>query len=158
MLKAKGFSSRATALAALILAAACLLPAGCGKKEWPSPRTEKDRFSWASVRASRDGACLVIRGELEGAVRNLKEVVLRLEASEELCPGCPFTASESAVYPLNHPSLEREGNVVTITHCPVNPDAAVRLRLEGKNVFPQIRTATSRLLELEAKSANATGS
>jgi hypothetical protein len=153
MAKAKGCSRRATALAALILAAACLFPAGCGKKEWPSPRTEKDRFSWASVRAGRDGSCLVIRGELEGAVQNLKEVVLRLETSKELCPGCPFTPNSSAAYSLSDPSLIREGGRVIITHCPVEPDSAVRLRLEGVNVFQQIQPAVSDVVEMEAQNA-----
>ena len=143
-------------LAVVLLALACLVPAGCGKKEWPSPRTEKDRFSWASVRAGRDGSCLVIRGELQGAVQNLKQVVLQLETSQELCPGCPFTPNQRASYALSDPSLRREGPVVTITHCPVQPDTAVRLRLDGENIYQQIPPASSDLVELEAKSRNAT--
>jgi hypothetical protein len=153
MVRAMGVSHRATALAVLILAAACLFSAGCGKKEWPSPRTEKDRFSWASVRASRDGSCLIVRARLEGAAHNLKEVVLRLETSQELCPGCPFTPTESAVYSPGDPSLSRRGNRVIITHCPVEPGRALRLRLDGVNVFRQIRDASSEVVELEARNA-----
>jgi hypothetical protein len=151
-----GFPGPAAWLAALLLTLACLVPAGCGKKEWPSPRTEKDRFSWASVRAGRDGSCLVIRGELQGAMQNLKQVVLQLETSEELCPGCPFTPNQRASYALSDPSLRREGPVVTITHCPVQPDTAVRLRLEGENIYQQIPPASSDLVELEAEGLNAT--
>ena len=152
----KGFPGRTGYLAVLLFALVCLILAGCGKKEWPSPRTEKDRFSWASVRAARDGSCLVIRGELEGAVQNLKEVVLRLETSKELCPGCPFTPTSSAAYSLSDPSLSRKGASVIITHCPVEPDSAVRLRLEGVNVFQQIQPAVSEVLEMEAQGTNAT--
>jgi hypothetical protein len=141
---------------ALVLAAACLLPVGCGKKEWPSPRTEKDRFSWASVRASRDDSCLVIRGKLQGASRNLKEVVLQLETSQELCPGCPFRPDQRAVYPLRHPSLSRKGTQITITHCPVEPETALRLRLDGVNVFQQIPDAPSDIVGLKANKTNST--
>lgn len=153
-----GFISRTTALAVLVMAAAGLFLAGCGKKEWPSPITEKDRFSWASVRAGRDGSCLVIRGELEGAVQNLKEVVVQLETSQELCPGCPFTPTSIAAYSLSDPSLSREGSRVTITHCPVEPDSAVRLRLEGLNVYQQIQPAISDMVEMEAQDTNKTRS
>ena len=148
-----GFPGPAAWLAAILLALVCLVPAGCGKKEWPSPITRKDRFSWTSVSASRSDSCLIIRGELSGAVQNLNQVILQLEASRELCPACPFTATESAIYALNDPSLSREGNRITITHCPVEPNTAVRLRLEGVNVFQQIRAATSRLVELEPQNA-----
>jgi hypothetical protein len=148
-----GGASRTAALAALLLVAACLLHAGCGKKEWPSPRTEKDRFTWSSVRASRDGSCLVIRGELDGAAQNLSQVVLQVEKSEELCPGCPFTPDSSTVYTLRDPSLSREGSSVIITHCPVEQDTAIRLRLDGINVFRQIPEASSGLVELKAQNA-----
>jgi len=150
----KGFSSRTVALPGLLLALACLLSAGCGKKEWPSPRTEKDRFSWASVRASRDDSCLVIRGKLQGASRNLKEIVLQLETSQELCPGCPFRPDQKAVYSLRHPSLSRKGAQITITHCPVEPDTALRLRLDGVNVFQQIPDAPSDIVGLKANKTN----
>ena len=66
------FPNPAAWLAAVLLALVCLVPAGCGKKEWPSPITKKDSFSWPSVSASRSDSCLIIRGELEGAVQNLK--------------------------------------------------------------------------------------
>jgi len=155
-MKARRFSGTALAVVALILAVACLLPTGCGKKKWPSPRTEKDRFSWTSVRASRDDSCLVIRGELQGAVRNLKEVVLQLETSQELCPGCPFSPDQRAVYSLRDPSLRREGARVTITHCPVEPDTALRLRLDGVNVFQQIPDAPSDVVGIKANRTNST--
>ena len=147
-------SARRIALPATILfVAACLAIAGCGKKEWPSPRTEADRFAWQQVSAQREGTCLLIRGELEGAWQNLKRVVLQLETSDELCPGCPFSPDRSASYPLDDTSLRREGSRVAITHCGIEPETAVRLRLAGENVYSQIPEELSGIAELESENA-----
>jgi len=151
--KETGRFSRAWVIIVLVLAAAGLLLAGCGKKEWPSPRAEKDRFTWDSVSASRDETCLIIRGELQGATQNLQQVELRLETSEELCPGCPFTPQSSTVYSLDDPSLSRQGSSVVITHCPVDPDTAVRFRLNGINIFEQIPGTLSDTVELKTRNA-----
>ncbi len=148
---------RALLIAVLLLAAAGLALAGCGKKEWPSPRAEKDRFTWDSVRASLDESCLIIRGELQGAAQNLQQVELRLETSEELCPGCPFTPQSSTVYSMDDPSLSRRDSSVVIIHCPVDPDSAIRFRLNGINIFEQIPGTLSDTVELEARNATQTG-
>jgi len=155
--KGTGLFPRAGVIAVLVLAAAGLLLGGCGKKEWPSPRGEKDRFTWDSVRASRDKSCLIIRAELEGAAQNLQQVELRLETSDDLCPGCPFTPQSRTVYSMDDPSLNRQGSSVVIIQCPVDPDSAVRFRLNGINIFEQIPGTLSETVELEARNATQTG-
>ncbi len=138
-------------LCALLLLGLNLFLPGCGKKEWPSPVMEEERFSWSQIEAARDNSCLVIHGELQGAVRNLRQVVLQLEMQEVLCPGCPFQVDQRQVYPPGDPALSRQDSRITITHCPVSPDHAVRIRLVGMNIYPQIQETLSEIVGLEAE-------
>jgi hypothetical protein len=132
----------------LVLAAALalFLLAGCGKKEWPRPQAHTQAFQWETVSATREGDCLEVRASMGGRWQNLGGVVLELApAGPEDCPGCPFSPTQRVDFPLDSPTLSRQGEDVALKQCGLEPGTPYRWRLVGRNVAPMGRDAVSRV-------------
>ena len=137
-----------TSLMALSLCLALLL-AGCGKKSWPSPRAEEDRFTISQLTAERQGNCLNMQLRLSGNHQNLRGLVLELEGREEPCPGCPFTPTDTIRLSLSSPTVSRDGPRFSITWCGLQPERTYRWRLSAVNVYPSIPDERSNVRRLE---------
>ncbi|MGE4552314.1 MAG: hypothetical protein AB7D57_04345 [Desulfovibrionaceae bacterium] len=131
---------------ALLLAASCTL----GVKKWPAPVKSQDRFQVAETSLVRQGACMNIQATLTGAVDNLGEVDVQLEAigdgPDQGCADCPFLPRQVAVYERGDPRLTRTGAVVHIQLCGLDPALAYRVRLSAANIYGNLAPELSRLL------------
>lgn len=126
-----------------VLALLAVFWLGCGKKEWPSPVLEQDRFAWQEVSGRREGGCLDVRAVLAGAADNLESVVLELEASREPCPGCPFQSTQKIRLTPSSERVELEGNTLLIRYCGLQESMRYRWRLTAANVYDALGTVTS---------------
>lgn len=118
--------------------AVCLLVvgAGCGKKGWPEPRLDEDRFSWGQIQHQRQDACLDARALVLGAVNKVGPVYLewmRWEGPED-CPECPFTRTGRTLLRERSSEIKRQNGVIRILFCEWEPDVSYRWRLVGWNV------------------------
>jgi len=129
---------RVTVLAATL---ALVLCAGCGKKQWPEPNIEAERFAWTGVRAELRQTCLVVSGELTGNIDNLQAVFVELAKGE--CPGCPFQPDSRQGYRLPSAMVQRQGNTVTVNVCGLDTGQVWRWRLVGKNKYDVLGEAVS---------------
>lgn len=129
----------------------CLLAglAGCGKKDWPSPRAEEDRFTWAGVNGTRQNGCLVARAELQGAYWNLASVRLEIETLAEPCPGCPFQPTRTVEFPPGSASVTQERELIRVSFCELDQEGFTRWRLAGLNRYSQLEDVTSQVMILE---------
>jgi hypothetical protein len=125
----------------LLAALALMLCAGCGKKDWPEPNLDAERFAWASAQAELRQTCLVVSGELSGNIDNLDAVYVELAKGE--CPGCPFRPDMRQGYDLPSPMVQTQGNTVTINVCGLDAGQIWRWRLVGKNKYDVLGEATS---------------
>ena len=130
---------------ATIIAAACLLLmlAGCGKKEWPTPRVSEDRFGWLDVKGGRADDCLLVNIQVSGNFENVSVVTLQLEPIGEGdpslgCPTCPFQAREVVDFVPGQPGLEQNGPFLTLSHCGLRSDVLYRWRIVGTNRLPDL--------------------
>jgi hypothetical protein len=126
-----------------VLLVLALLGWGCGKKEWPSPVLEQDRFAWQEVEGRRDGRCLDIRAVLSGDAGNLETVVLELEASREPCQGCPFQKTGEVRLAPSSEQMVLKGRVLRIRYCGLDPSMRYRWRLTATNVFEVLGSITT---------------
>lgn len=120
---------------------ALALCAGCGKKEWPEPNLDAERFAWTSAQAELRQTCLVITGELAGNIDNLAAVYVELAKGE--CPGCPFRPDTRQGYELPSPMVQRQGNTVTVNVCGLDSGEIWRWRLVGENKYDVLGEAAS---------------
>jgi hypothetical protein len=136
-----------------LLALLIFLQFGCGKKMWPEPRAEQDRFSWAVVNGTRAQGCLEIYGRLQGAYHNLAKLKLELEGSPEgqFCPTCPFLPDSEVSFPVSSAQVKRKGPLIEIRYCGLSPEMKYRWRLQGVNVFRELGQATSQVSIAENK-------
>jgi len=120
-----------------VVVALCLIvgTSGCGRKEWPGPQLEQDRFHWAQIRHQRHDQCLDVRALLDGAATNLRFVNLEwmaLEGSED-CPGCPFSATGRVRLDDSSTNFKRRNGVIRIFFCGWESGVSYRWRLVGAN-------------------------
>jgi len=121
-----------------------LVLCACGKKGPPMPDYSDRLFSWQNVFAvMTDDGCIGVSGTVEGAARNLAEIVLELQplGSSEDCATCPFMPADfhrvSAADAVESP----DGRTFRFTYCPSSavPFAtdghSWRWRVAGRNVF-----------------------
>lgn len=119
---------------------------GCGKKVWPEPDAEEEKFAISITSHEMHDDCLEITAEISGNHKNLSTITLELEALDEPCPACPFLVSKSVVLPPGSPEVKRVENMLTITHCGLDPDSYYRVRLKARNIYSVIREETSRVV------------
>ncbi len=108
---------------------------GCGKKEWPRPQLEQDRFHWAQIQHQRYDQCLDVRALLDGAALNLRFVILEwmeLEGAED-CPGCLFSGTSRARLDDSSTGFKRQNGVIRMLFCGWEPGISCRWRLVGAN-------------------------
>lgn len=120
---------------------AFILSSGCGKKDWPEPDLDYERFEWVSADAEMRRTCLVATGELTGAIDNLDAVYVELERGD--CPGCPFLPDSRQGYELPSPMVQLTGNSVTINVCGLDAGSTWRWRLVGRNKYDALGEALS---------------
>lgn len=123
--------------------AAMLLISGCGKKAWPEPDLDYERFEWASVSGELRKTCLVVTGELTGNIDNLDAVYVELERNQ--CTDCPFRPEKREGYQLPSPMVQRQGNSVTINICGLDASATWRWRLVGVNKYDVLGETLSKV-------------
>lgn len=108
---------------------------GCGKKGWPEPRLDEDRFHWAQIQHQRYDDCLDVRALLGGAATNLRFVTLEwmeLETNED-SPESPFIATGRTRLEDSSAEFKRQNGVIRILYCGLDPDTSYRWRLLGRN-------------------------
>lgn len=118
---------------------------GCGKKGWPRPQLEEDRFHWAQIQHQRYDQCIDIRALLDGAATNLRSVNLEwmeLETPED-CPDCPFSATGRIRLDDSSRDFKRQNKVIRILFCGWEPGVSYRWRLVGANRHRGLGTTTS---------------
>ena len=123
--------------------------AGCGKKDWPSPQAEKDRFTWAEVNGTRQNDCLIIQAGLQGAYWNLASLRLEIETLPEPCPGCPFQPTRSVDLPMSAPNVTQDKGQLQVTYCNLEGTGFTRWRLVGHNRYRQIQDTLTGVSILE---------
>jgi hypothetical protein len=118
---------------------------GCGKKEWPRPQLEQDRFYWTQIQHQRHGQCIDIRALLGGTAANLRFVNLEwmeLKDSED-CPNCPFFATGRVRLDDSSTGFKRQNGVVRIFFCGWEQGVSYRWRLVGVNKHRGLGLTTS---------------
>ena len=128
----------------LLLGAACLL-AGCGKSGMPSPKKTQDTFTITGHALAPMGDCVVARGAVSGAIRNVEFITLELAPinSYDDCPGCPFAARESGEFTAADAQLDETTGQFMFSFCPAETAPMYRWRLVGKNAFRGLPFATT---------------
>jgi len=139
-----------TCLLCLVLGSIAL-SLGCGKKNWPEPIAEKDRFVWSEMSTKVEGNCLDITALLSGNVQNLAGLTLEVEMRSEPCSGCPFVPTARVRMGPGSEDWERRGALVHVTWCGLEPDKAVRWRLIGHPLHTVMADVPSRVYSLEAE-------
>lgn len=132
---------RASILCGVLCLASFALCA-CGRKTAPEPDVSALSFQLRSVFVERtEGGCLIARGSIGGATRNVASAVLELQPLEESCEGCPFVPQERVrVEGENIWEAPGSGNILSpllsdfarrrvpleafSTECPAGPSAA----------------------------------
>jgi len=122
---------------------------GCGRKEWPSPQAEEDRFTWGKINENLQGGCLVIEAGLKGAYWNLAALELEIENLNEPCPGCPFQPSRSVSLPMHSSNVIQNQEQLQVTFCDIPRSGFTRWRLKGINRYRQIQDVASGVFILE---------
>ncbi|MFW5722059.1 MAG: hypothetical protein ACOCWT_02060 [Desulfohalobiaceae bacterium] len=127
-------------LLALLVVLAFFSAPGCGKKMWPEPVADQERFSWHNATARLDNGCLHIQATLAGRYANLRDVIVELEAADpsDLCLTCPFQPTVNRVVDADSPQLQRSGPETRVVLCGLDGTKAYRWRLKGSNIHDQI--------------------
>ncbi len=132
----------------VLLAVLLLVTAGCGKKVWPEPDAQEEKFALQIENSEIDNSCLEIQAVISGNYRNLAGLVLELEEADEPCPGCPLRVDQTVNFGMNSPHVERQDERIQISYCGVDPKKYIRFRLVGSNVYSQISEAQSEVKQL----------
>jgi hypothetical protein len=135
--------------AAVLLLCILLGLCGCGRKEWPSPQAQEDRFTWGEINGQRLGGCLAIEAELKGAYWNLAALELEIENRSEPCPGCPFQPTSAVSLPMHSSNVNQDQEQLQISFCDIPRSGFTRWRLKGINRYRQIQDLTSQVYILE---------
>ncbi len=125
-----------------------VLGAGCGKKVWPEPEADDERFGIKIEEARLEDKCLHITSRITGNYRNLAGLTLEVEESGVPCPGCPFMATSSEVLSPGSDRVNLDGDFLQFSYCRMDPEKYNRIRLTGVNVFRDLGDVHSNVKEL----------
>jgi len=133
--------------AALLL---CLGPwlSGCGKKTWPEPKADMERFDFKELSGEIASGCLNIKARIKGKKDNMTNLALELAESgvEGDCPGCPFIPQTRLELQTNAPNLTLSGAKLALKHCEIKPGVNYRWRLVGANSYPGMGNVVSKVI------------
>ena len=107
---------------------------GCGKKQWPQPKDEREGFSFSDVRGERrPGQCLIVSAELEGVWRSMDSLVLELTSVDPVdsCTSCPFRAELQNRFSGPNADFVQRDAKVQLRRCGLDDTATYRWRLVG---------------------------
>lgn len=109
---------------------------GCGKKGWPEPQIDEDRFFWGQIQHQRQGACLDARALVHGAADKLGDVYLEWMQGDipEDCPECSFEVTGRVLLGDGASEFKRQNGVIRILFCEWDTESSYRWRLLGMNV------------------------
>ncbi|TVQ96536.1 MAG: hypothetical protein EA399_15745 [Desulfovibrionales bacterium] len=129
-------SLRGGVISCLLMGLVLVFGTGCGKKAWPEPQLDEDRFYWGQIQHQRQGACLDARALVHGAANKLGNVYLEWMEWDrpEDCPECPFEVTSRVLLADRSSELKRQNGVIRILLCEWDPDLSYRWRLVGMNV------------------------
>ncbi len=135
----------------IIFSAACIW--GCGKKEWPSPNVQEEKFALEYMNSTRVEDCLRLNVRVSGEQDNLSAVSLLVQDLGEGadCPTCPFRVSRTFRLSRNSPSLSIEGNLLHLQVCGLESDRDYRFKLVGENIYPEIGSTQTRTFSPQEK-------
>jgi hypothetical protein len=136
-------------VAGFVILSLLWLGLGCGKKGWPEPDIDEDRFVWSEISSEVTGRCMDITALLSGNVQNLARVTLEVEMRSEPCPGCPFSPTTTVRMEPGSENWERRGALVHVMWCGLEPDKAVRWRLIGHPLHASMDDVRSRVYSLD---------
>lgn len=133
---------RRIALTALFCLA-LLQATACGMKQLPEPVDSEDAFGLEVTKSRRVEGCLSITAVASGAYANIDELSLLLEplgdGEGQGCFTCPFTPRRMVRLDRSQgSSVTRNGPVIEISHCGLDPATAYRWRLAATNAFPEL--------------------
>lgn len=145
----KSFGNKPVVFLLLIFGLVCFfigLP-GCGKKGPPAPVKTEDTFGWKKVQGEIKNDCLYVQAKMTGSYQSLKEIVLELEASQKICPECPFSPDQTILYPLSSKQVRKIGDHISLVCCQLEQKPVYRWRLRGKNIYAPIKDSLSKVQE-----------
>ncbi len=115
---------------------------GCGKKYWPAPVVEQERFKFYGLQGKVIDNCIEISGKIEGNTKNLKDIALELEFNES-CYRCPFLPDKKVLISRADKGFKISGNTFFVRYCFESLNKVSRIRLVGFNRFSQIEPVYS---------------
>ncbi len=132
----------------LVLALLLLGLVGCGKKSWPEPNADQERYDFKDEQARIAHNCLEIKAKLSGNKDNISKIILELAETDTDtdCPTCPFHPEMRVEFPLSDQQLQIGRNSVALRYCLIEAGASYRWRLVGYNSYPGLGAVTSRIL------------
>lgn len=135
-------------LTCAFFAALVLLPAACGKKTWPEPKSEQDRFGWRQVEGRMDEGCLDITARLSGNWESLRAVTVEYAPLDtgDYCPGCPFRPAGQATYEQGMTGFTQDKSRLAVRHCPASAPG----ERQGRYVFRLLGLNVQRFLAAKA--------
>jgi len=136
-----------SALAAALLAITLVGLVSCGKRDWPSPNLNEDRYRIRSINVTRAQACVVVDMELAGAWQNMDSVRLLIEpigtGPGDGCAECPFQPRVSRFYGPGAAEVKRDMNRLIITACDLDPTKTYRVQVVANNIYPTLSLVMS---------------
>ena len=127
---------RASILCGVLCLASFALCA-CGRKTAPEPDVSALSFQLRSVFVERtEGGCLIARGSIGGATRNVASAVLELQPLEESCEGCPFVPQERVMVEGENIWEAPGAETFFLRYCPTSRAEEYRWRLSVQNALP----------------------
>lgn len=125
--------------AGVVCGALCLALAlcACGRKTAPEPDLSALSFYLRNVFVEKaEGGCLVVRGSIGGATRNVASAVLELQPLEGSCEDCPFVSQERTRVEGENIWEAPGAETFSLRYCPASRAEEYRWRLSVQNALP----------------------
>lgn len=119
---------------------------GCGKKVWPEPDVDQEKFSLSILEHEVFNGCINILVNVAGNYRNVARLTIELEESDEPCPACPFLPTASFPREPGSAGMTRANGQIRLTHCGLDQDKYYRFRIRASNIYSIIRDERSEVI------------